>query len=72
MKRMRLGSPPRGVIELVLADLAAKRIAMDPKNFRSSALIPVRPFQHPLDEFFLKLRDGFFEQDTALYHQPHK
>jgi hypothetical protein len=69
---MGLGPPPRGVIELVLANLAAKCIAMNPKNFCSSALIPIRAFQHSLDEFFLKFRDGLFEQNTALYHQPHK
>jgi hypothetical protein len=60
------------MIELILPDLAAKRIAMNSKNFCRSALIPIRAFQHPLDEFLLKFRDGFFEQNTALYHQPHK
>ena len=60
------------MIELVFADLAAKRIAMNSKNFCSPAPIPIRVLQHSLDEFLLKLRDGFFEQNTALYHQPHK
>src|ERR1700678_2794700 len=57
------------VIEFVLPDFAAQRVAMHSKDLRGAGLIPVQFLQHAPDEFLLKLGDGLFEQNPTLHHE---
>ena len=54
--------------QLVFADLAAQRIAMNSKDFCGARLVAVGAVQHALDETFFEFPDGFVEQDPALHH----
>jgi len=56
------------MIELVLAHFPAERIAVDSQDFRGARLVPVQSFEHTLDEFLLKLRYSFFEQNSTINH----
>jgi hypothetical protein len=56
------------VIELVEADLAAKRIAVNPEQARGARLVAARSIQHTLDEFLLEFVYGFLEMNSALHH----
>ena len=60
------GASPVG--QLILPNLAAEGISMDPQNFRRAALIPLRTVQHALDEALFKLADCFLEHDSAIHH----
>lgn len=56
------------VVELVLADFAAQRVAVNAESFGGTGLIAIEAFQDALDELLFELGDGFFEQDAALDH----
>jgi hypothetical protein len=56
------------MVQFVLADLAAQRVAMDAQNHRSARLVALCAFQNPLNEALLELAHGLIEQNAALYH----
>ena len=53
---------------LVLVYFAAQGVAVNAQDFCGAGAIAVGALQSALDEFFLELDDGFFEQDSALDH----
>lgn len=61
-----------GTSEIVFADLAAERVAMNSEYLRGAALVPICAFQGSLDELLLEFRDGFLEQNAPLDHKPHE
>jgi len=56
------------IVQLVLDHLAAKGVAMDPKNFGGPGLVTVGAVQNTFDEAFFELSDCLVEQDAALHH----
>jgi hypothetical protein len=56
------------VIEVILRDFAAQRVAMDAERFGGAALVSAGMFQNAADEFFLELSHGFIEQNAPLDH----
>jgi hypothetical protein len=58
----------RPLVEFVLRDFAAQRIAMNAEHVRGLRLIAVCPVQNPFDKALLEFSDSFVEQDATLYH----
>jgi hypothetical protein len=56
------------VIELVLHDLAAERVAVYAEDMRRSRLIAVGAVQNALDETLLEFSNRFVEKDAAFHH----
>src|SRR5712692_11521692 len=66
------GAAARPVLQLVDADFAAERVAVDAEHARSARLIAVRAVEHALDELLLKLVDRLIEEDPAFHHLSNK
>jgi hypothetical protein len=62
--------PMLPVIELIEADLAAQRIAVNPEQARGARLVAARSIQYTLDEFLLEFVHGFVEMNSTLHHLP--
>ena len=60
------------VVQLVLPQLPAQCVAMDPQYMCGARLGAVNAVQYPLYESFLKFPDGLVEQNPALHHPAHK
>jgi hypothetical protein len=56
------------MVELVLFELAAERIAVNSQSARGAALIAFHVIHHALNEAALEFRKRFLEQD-APFHQ---
>lgn len=56
------------MIEFVLSDFAAQRVAMDSEHFGGAALVALRAFQGPADEAFFEFADGLLKKNSALHH----
>jgi hypothetical protein len=56
------------VVQLVNANLAAKRITMNTEESRGAGLIAIGTVEHALDKFFLELVYRFFKQNASLDH----
>lgn len=56
------------MIELVLANLPAQRIAVNSQLLRGLRLVSFSSIQNALDEALLKFLDGLVKQDTLLDH----
>src|SRR5713226_4339620 len=63
-----LAVPPGPGFELVLSDLAAKRVAMNAEHACGAGLIAFGTVQHALDELLFKFRDRLVEHDSAFHH----
>src|SRR6266567_1940694 len=62
-------TPVRSVaIELIFADLAAQRVAVNSEHFCRPALISLRTLQSALDKALFKFPDCFLEQNPSFYH----
>jgi hypothetical protein len=59
-------------VELILFELAAKRIAVNSQSARGAALIAFHVIHHALDKTALEFPERFFEQDAAFHHLPDK
>jgi len=69
METGQLLTPVRSVaIELIFADLAAQRVAVNSEHFCRPALIPLRALQSALDKALFKFPDCFLEQNPSFYH----
>lgn len=58
------------LVELVLADFAAERIAVDAEKARGPRLVAVGAIQHALNEFLFEFVDGLIKEDSPIYHLP--
>jgi hypothetical protein len=56
------------VIQLVLCEFPAERVAVNSEKMRGARLISVNAVQHPLDETFFEFSYGFVKQDAAFHH----
>lgn len=54
--------------ELVLFELAAERVAVNSEDVSGAGLISLGVVHHALDEFLLKFREGFIEQNAPIHH----
>lgn len=54
--------------ELVLADLAAQRVAVNTEDLCGTGLVAVCAVQNPLDEAFFKFFDSLIEQNPSFHH----
>src|ERR1700742_1117970 len=59
------------VIQLILFNFSAQRIAMDTQLFRGARLIPMGGVEYFLDEAFFKFADGLVKQNPVVYHFSH-
>jgi hypothetical protein len=59
-------------VELILFELAAKRVAVNSQSARGAALIAFHMIHHALDETALEFAERFLEQDAAFHHLPDK
>ena len=56
------------MVEFVLHNLAAERIAMDAKDMRGAGLIAVDAIEHALNEALLEFSNSLVEEDAPLHH----
>jgi len=57
------------MVEFVLGDFAAKRVAMNAQDFCGAGLVAVGAFENALDEALFEFADSLVEEDAALDHQ---
>ena len=60
------------MIQLILVNLPAQRIAVNSQQSRRAGLIAVKTLQHALDKFFLKLIYCFVEMNSAIDHHSYQ
>lgn len=58
--------------DFVFVYFTAQGVAVNAQHFCGAGAIAIGALQGALDEFFLELDDGFFEQNAALDHLSHQ